>query len=165
MPLLSVYFSLGSNLGDRKANILEAVRRMDDSFGTGAKALSTLVETSPVGFSGGMFLNAVVMYRLAIPVSGVEKAALSILDKVEAIERSMGRTGKGERDAQGKRVYHSRTIDIDILFIGAETIDCPRLTVPHKGISDRPFVLVPLREVARPALKKAFPGFFVNSTI
>ena len=140
MPLLSVYFSLGSNLGDRKANILEAVRRMDDSFGTGAKALSTLVETSPVGFSGGMFLNAVVMYRLAIPASGVEKAALSILDKVEAI-------------------------DIDILFIGAETIDCPRLTVPHKGISDRPFVLVPLREVARPALKKAFPGFFVNSTI
>ena len=135
MPLLSVYFSLGSNLGDRKANILEAVRRMDDS------------------------------YRLAIPASGVEKAALSILDKVEAIERSMGRTGKGERDAQGKRIYHSRTIDIDILFIGAETIDCPRLTVPHKGISDRPFVLVPLREVARPALKKAFPGFFVNSKV
>jgi 2-amino-4-hydroxy-6-hydroxymethyldihydropteridine diphosphokinase len=87
------------------------------------------------------------------------------IDKVEAIERSMGRTGKGEMDAQGKRIYHSRTIDIDILFIGAETIDSPRLTVPHKGISDRPFVLVPLREVARPALKKAFPGFFVNSTI
>ena len=160
MPLYSVYFSLGSNMGDREGNLREAVRRMDEAFGTKASCLSSLIETEPVGFCGEKFLNAAVMYRLSIPGSSAQEAALSVLDRTEAIERSMGRTAKGETDAFGRRIYHSRTIDIDILFFGKETIDCPRLTIPHKNIADRPFVMEPLRMVAKPSLRKAFPEYF-----
>ena len=72
----------------------------------------------------------------------------------------MGRTDLPEYDADGNRIYHSRVIDIDILFFGKEIIDTPELTIPHKGIAERPFVMIPLREIARPSLKKAFPEIF-----
>ena len=58
MGFVNVYFSLGSNLGDRERNISEALRRMDEAFGTGYSSLSSLIETEPMGFSGGKFLNA-----------------------------------------------------------------------------------------------------------
>ena len=85
---------------------------------------------------------------------------MDILDKIKEIERSMGRTDPPEYYKEGNRVYHSRIIDIDILFYGPRRIDTPRLTIPHKGIADRPFVLIPLREIARPSLRKAFPEYF-----
>ena len=85
---------------------------------------------------------------------------MDILDKIKEIERSMGRTDPPEYYKEGNRVYHSRIIDIDILFYGLRRIDTPRLTIPHKGIADRPFVLIPLREIARPSLRKAFPEYF-----
>lgn len=155
MPLTDVYFSLGSNLGDREANISEALRLMDEAFGRHYSAFSSLIETEPMGFSGGKFLNAAVLYR--VPV----ESPLWTLYQVKSIERSMGRTDPPEYDAEGKRIYHSRVIDIDILFYGKEIIDITELTIPHKGIADRPFVLIPLREIARPALRRAFPEFFV----
>ena len=65
--VVNVYFSLGSNLGDREANILEALRRMDEAFGVHYSALSSLIETEPMGFSGGKFLNAAVLYRIPVP--------------------------------------------------------------------------------------------------
>ena len=154
--VVNVYFSLGSNLGDRKANILEALRRMDEAFGVHYSALSSLIETEPVGFSGGKFLNAAVLYR--IPA----ESPLWTLYMIKSIEREMGRMDPPEYDSEGKRVYHSRIIDIDILFYGREIIDIPELTIPHKGIVDRPFVMVPLRQIARRSLRDAFPEYFKN---
>ncbi len=152
--VVNVYFSLGSNLGDREANILEALRRMDEAFGVHYSALSSLIETEPVGFSGGKFLNAAVLYR--IPA----ESPLWTLYMIKSIEREMGRMDPPEYDSEGKRVYHSRIIDIDILFYGREIIDIPELTIPHKGIADRPFVMVPLRQIARRSLRDAFPEYF-----
>ena len=154
--VVNVYFSLGSNLGDREANILEALRRMDEAFGVHYSALSSLIETEPVGFSGGKFLNAAVLYR--IPA----ESPLWTLYMIKSIEREMGRMDPPEYDSEGKRVYHSRIIDIDILFYGREIIDIPELTIPHKGIADRPFVMVPLRQIARRSLRDAFPEYFKN---
>ena len=152
--VVNVYFSLGSNLGDREANILEALRRMDEAFGVHYSALSSLIETEPMGFSGGKFLNAAVLYR--IPA----ESPLWTLYMIKSIEREMGRMDPPEYDSEGKRVYHSRIIDIDILFYGREIIDIPELTIPHKGIADRPFVMVPLRQIARRSLRDAFPEYF-----
>ena len=159
MAFVNIYLSLGSNLGDREANILEALRRMDEAFGTHYLSLSKIIETRPMGFSGGKFLNAAVLYRIPEPVEG----PFEILRQVKAIERALGRTDPPEYDAGGKRIYRSRVIDIDILFYGAERIDVPELTIPHKGIAERPFVMVPLLEIAKPSLKKAFPEFFEST--
>ena len=160
MALVNVYFSLGSNLGDREKNITEALGRMDEAFGRHYEALSKIIETEPLGFSGGKFLNAAVLYK--IPALRLRSGAgpEKVLDTVKAIERSMGRTDPPEYDAAGERIYHSRVIDIDILFYGRETIDTPRLMIPHKGIANRPFVMIPLLEIARPSLKKTFPEYF-----
>ena len=152
--VVNVYFSLGSNLGDREANILEALRRMDEAFGVHYSSLSSLIETEPMGFSGGKFLNAAVLYR--IPA----ESPLWTLYMIKSIEREMGRTDPPEYDSEGNRVYHSRIIDIDILFYGREIIDTPELTIPHKGIADRPFVMIPLRQIARRSLRMAFPEYF-----
>ena len=152
--VVNVYFSLGSNLGDREANILEALRRMDEAFGVHYSAFSSLIETEPMGFSGGKFLNAAVLYR--IPA----ESPLWTLYMIKSIEREMGRTDPPEYDSEGNRVYHSRIIDIDILFYGREIIDTPELTIPHKGIADRPFVMIPLRQIARRSLRMAFPEYF-----
>jgi 2-amino-4-hydroxy-6-hydroxymethyldihydropteridine diphosphokinase len=170
MALVNVYFSLGSNLGDREANIFDALRRMDEAFGVHYSALSGLIETEPMGFSGGKFLNAAVLYRLPVPERSrraggstpLTNRAEVVLRQVKSIEREMGRTDPPEYDSEGKRVYHSRIIDIDILFYGREIIDIPELTIPHKGIADRPFVMVPLRQIARRSLREAFPEYFKN---
>lgn len=156
MRWINVYFSLGSNLGDRKRNLLEALRLMDEAFGRHYTALSSFIETEPMGFSGGKFLNAAVLYRLPVILS----EAKEVLRVVKAIEAEMGRTDPPEYDAAGERIYHSRIIDIDILFYGKEIIDLPELTIPHKRMAQRPFVLIPLREIARQAIKKAFPEYF-----
>lgn len=162
MAFVNIYFSLGSNLGDRKRNISEALSRMDGAFGSHYSALSKLIETKPMGFSGGKFLNAAVLYRIPVPAGEDELPAMTVLRKVKGIEREMGRTDAPEYDSEGKRIYHSRVIDIDILFYGSERIDTPTLTIPHRGIAERPFVMVPLLEIAKPSLKKAFPEYFNN---
>ena len=162
MAFVNIYFSLGSNLGDREGNLLEALRLMDEALDVRYSALSKFIETKPMGFSGGKFLNAAVLYRVFRPQGSAEEAALGILDTVKSIERRMGRTDPPEYDPKGNRIYHSRIIDIDILFYGKEIIDIPRLTIPHKGIAERPFVMIPLLEIAKPSLKKAFPEIFEN---
>ena len=156
MATVNIYFSLGSNIGDRKKNIMEALHRMDEAFGGHFVALSELIETEPMGFVGGRFLNAAVLYRTSSSTGG----AMDVLDKVKAIERAMGRTDGPEYDADGKRIYHSRIIDIDILFYGNERVDNERLIIPHKDIENRPFVMMPLKEIAEPSLKEAFPEYF-----
>jgi len=135
-----VYLALGSNLGDRKQNILEAVRRLDSRFGPHI-ALSGLFESQADGFVGPDFINAAVRYDLDLE-------PLQILRACKEVEVEMGRPQKGiELDPEGRRIYHSRIIDIDILLVGDETVDLPELKVPHPLMKERDFVMVPLGEI------------------
>lgn len=135
-----VYLALGSNLGDRRENILEAVRRLDSRFGVHI-ALSGLYESKADGFDGPDFINAAVRYDLSLE-------PLQILRACKDVEAEMGRPQKGiELDSEGRRIYHSRIIDIDVLLIGDETLDTPELKVPHPLMKDRDFVMVPLGEI------------------
>ena len=113
------------------------------------RAISSLVETEPWGFdSQQKFMNAVVLYELDLPDGyKAEAEGLMILEICKDIERRMGRTGGPQYDEKGERIYSDRPIDIDILLFGDNEIDCPELTVPHKLMHERDFVMVPLNEL------------------
>lgn len=149
MAVVSIYLGLGSNLGDRKRNILEAVVRLDKFFGVGYSALSSLIETEPWGFeSEDKFVNAAVRYDVDVPHgTDMKEFSYSVLRTCKSIEKELGRTGSPEYDAEGKRVYRSRTIDIDILAAGDFEINESNLTIPHPRMQERDFVMIPLREI------------------
>ena len=149
--LVDLYLSLGSNMGDREANIETAVSLLNIEFKTPYKAISSLIETEPWGFeSDERFLNAAVHYQLRLKKGyNPEAEALMILEICKDIERRLGRIGEPEYDESGKRIYHSRPIDIDILLFGDNKINCPELTIPHKLMYERDFVMIPLKEILR----------------
>ena len=161
MAFTSVYFSLGSNLGQREANLEKALEMMDKAFGGRAKAISRFIDTAPWG-EGSMkrFLNCCALYRIPRAKEDSAEDCADILAKCKEIERKLGRREEIEFDEEGRRVYHDRPIDIDILFYGSETIDTELLKVPHPLIAQRDFVLIPLREIAKPSLRAAFPELF-----
>jgi 2-amino-4-hydroxy-6-hydroxymethyldihydropteridine diphosphokinase len=159
VAFVSVYLGLGSNLGDRRKNIERALELLDEGFGRHYTALSRLIETKAWGFKGDKFLNACVLYRI-YRKGTPEVQGHEILALCKEIERQLGRDGEPEFDAEGRRVYHNRTIDIDILFYGTEHIDTEDLTVPHPLIAERDFVKIPLAEIAKPSLRAAFPELF-----
>ena len=142
MKQRDVYLSLGSNLGDRRANIDEALRRLDRAIGRPYDALSSIIETPSWGFDGPDFLNCVVRYRTA-------RRPETLLNICKRIERAMGRRGVPEYDAEGRRIYRDRPIDIDILLCGDERVDTPELQVPHPLMHERDFVMRPLAEIFR----------------
>lgn len=130
-----VYFSLGSNLGDKEGNIREAINRIGELIGE-VDRQSTLLITEPWGFeSDNSFVNAAV--RCITTLSPFE-----ILHLTQDIERAMGRTVKSS-DGQ----YHDRIIDIDILMYDDIHITTPELTLPHPLIKERDFVMIPLSEI------------------
>ena len=151
MALIDLYLGLGSNLGDRRENLLDAIGRLERAFGKECDRVSSFIETEPWGFEEEVdsFLNAVVRFRVDMPqdVDNVE-FALSLLDKCKTVERQMGREDEPEYDRDGKRVYHSRVIDIDILLLGNLRIETEGLRVPHPLMGERDFVMVPLKEIA-----------------
>jgi len=134
MALLNtVYLSLGSNLGDRPANLERAAAelRLRDAE---VVRLSSIYETEPVGLKAQpWFLNQVAEVRTGL-------FPLQLLDRLQAIERRMGRRRQME---QGPR-----PIDIDILLYGNFRIRSERLVVPHPRFPERRFVLEPLAEIA-----------------
>ena len=140
MKAVPVYLSLGTNLGDRRAQINEALRRLDTAVGRPYEALSSIIATPSWGFEGPDFLNCVVRYRTA-------KRPHTLLRICKKIERAMGRTGSAEYDADGRRIYHDRPIDIDILLYGDERVDTPDLKIPHPLMEQRDFVMRPLAEI------------------
>lgn len=160
MERVNVYLGLGSNLGDRELNLLKAVNLMDEAFGTHPERISRIVETPSWGFEGPSFLNMCVLYRL--PRKGnPEDHAMEILHTVKDVEAQLGRDLTEELfDQEGKRIYHNRTIDIDILCYGAFTIKNNDLIVPHPLIADRDFVKKPLLEISKPEIREAFPELF-----
>ena len=149
MERVDLYLSLGSNQGDRAGNIEKALSLLNIELKTPYKALSSLIETEPWGFeSDEKFINAAVLYQLHLPKGyNPEAEGLMILEICKDIERRLGRTGGPVYDEMGERVYSSRPIDIDILLFGDNKIDCPELTVPHKLMHERDFVMIPLNEI------------------
>ena len=146
MTKVDLYLGLGSNLGDREVNLMRAVTLMDQAFGTGPERISKIYETPSWGFEGPAFLNMCILYR--IPVEGPSVDHITgLFHKMKEIEKQLGRDDKPEYDADGKRVYHNRTIDIDILYYGKETINTEELTIPHPLIGQRDFVKKPLKEI------------------
>ena len=130
-----VYFSLGSNLGDKEGNIREAISRIGELIGE-VDRQSTLLATEPWGFeSDNTFVNAAI--RCTTSLSPFE-----ILNITQNIERAMGRTLKSV-DGQ----YHDRIIDIDILIYDDLHISTPQLTLPHPLMKERDFVMIPLKEI------------------
>jgi 2-amino-4-hydroxy-6-hydroxymethyldihydropteridine diphosphokinase len=128
----TVYLSLGSNLGDREANLRTAIDKLAE-LGE-VIAVSSFYETEPVEFTAQpWFLNCAVALR-------TEFTPKLLLSKTLAIEQQMGR-----RRSQPKG---PRTIDIDILLFGDSVIHMPHLDVPHVAMHERRFVLEPLAEIA-----------------
>jgi 2-amino-4-hydroxy-6-hydroxymethyldihydropteridine diphosphokinase len=158
--MVHLYLSLGSNMGDRRANIEAALAMLDEAFGRGYKALSSIIETPSWGFEAPDFLNCAVLYALPRKRESAEAQALEILDAVKRVERALGREENVGFDAAGRRVYHSRPIDIDILFFGTHVIDHPRLQVPHPLMAQRDFVMIPLCEIANKRVRASFPDIF-----
>lgn len=131
----TVYLGLGSNLGNRKENIDEAMRMIGEEVGI-VERRSSNIETEPWGFSSpNRFVNAAVRCLTAL-------SPRELLMATQAIERKMGRTGKS-KDGQ----YHDRIIDIDILMYDDITVNEADLKIPHPLMAEREFVLKPLKEI------------------
>ncbi|MGN0283112.1 MAG: 2-amino-4-hydroxy-6-hydroxymethyldihydropteridine diphosphokinase [Prevotella sp.] len=130
-----VYFSLGTNLGDKERNIGEAIDRMAQLIGN-VESRSALYVTEPWGFtSPHMFVNAAVCCTTSL-------TPRQVLDIAKRIEREMGRRQKSV-DGQ----YHDRIIDIDILLYDDIRVDEPDLKIPHPLMHERDFVMKPLNEI------------------
>lgn len=160
----TVYLGLGSNIGDRRLAMVEAIDRIGKSIGTVVRQ-STFYETEPWGFeSENMFLNAVVCVETSL-------CPLCLLKATQNIEFEMGRTEKylnvsvnvnenenvNENDSvlpsspvaqpSTRRNYHDRIIDIDILLYDDITVELPELKIPHPLMREREFVMKPLNEI------------------
>lgn len=130
-----VYLGLGTNLGDKRKNLNDAIRMLGNQVGEVEK-VSSVIETEPEGFkSDNMFLNAVVKVRTAL-------SPFEILDITQDVEKSLGRK---EKSSNG--IYHDRVIDIDILLYDDINISTPRLVIPHPRMAQREFVMTPLTEI------------------
>ena len=128
------YVSIGTNLGDRAAQLDFALRSLDALPTTRVAALSPIFETDPVGPPPqDAYLNAVVRLETAL-------APRALLDALLSIEHAAGR----ERGARNT----ARTLDLDLLLYGSLVLDEPGLCIPHPRLHERAFVLVPLCELA-----------------
>ena len=138
---MKAYLGIGTNLGDRTANLRGAVELLNEQAGH-VLACSSFIETEPWGFSSdNAFLNAVV----AIDTPCTPHELLRITQEIEC---AMGRTHKS---VGGN--YSDRIIDIDILLYEDIVINDTDLTIPHPLMWQRQFVYEPLWEIA-PHLKR-----------
>ncbi|MBY0242218.1 MAG: 2-amino-4-hydroxy-6-hydroxymethyldihydropteridine diphosphokinase [Burkholderiaceae bacterium] len=130
---VTAYIGIGANLGDARANVLDAVARLARASGCVVTAVSSLYRTAPIDSSGDDYVNAVAAIDTTLD-------AHALLHTLQEIEQAHGR----------ERPYRNapRTLDLDLLLYGQEQIDSPTLTVPHPRMCERAFVLVPLLEIA-----------------
>lgn len=132
MRVSTVYIGLGSNLGDRVANLREAANRLR-AIVTIEKA-SQLYVAAPLGYvRDDAFVNAVIQAKTTLK-------PMQLLEMMQAIEIGMGR--------RPGVTYGPRPIDLDLLFYDTIQIETAKLTVPHPRIAQRAFVLRPLAEIA-----------------
>ena len=129
-----VYLSLGSNIGNKRKNLLEAIRKIGELENTEVVKSSTILETEPFGYlEQDNFLNTCLEVKTLM-------TAQEFLKEILQIELDMGRV----REIK----WGPRIIDIDILFYDKEIIEEDNLAVPHPWICEREFVLDPLSEIA-----------------
>lgn len=133
---------LGSNLGDRASTIASAIEAIDSDRRIVVRAISSLVETPAMTLPGSpeqpAYLNGAIAVETDLP-------ARDLLAALLRIERDLG------RDRANAPKWSARTIDLDLLLYGSQIIDEPGLVVPHPGMHERQFVLIPLAEVASDA--------------
>ncbi len=147
--MTDIYLGIGTNLGDKEANIRTCLQHLEDRVGHITQC-SALFYSAPQGFvSANDFVNVVVRMQTAL-------SPLALLETTQSIERTMGRTQKSERrTAHGEqRITHfDRIIDIDILYYGdlqqvfTDATGEEILTIPHPRIVERNFVTIPLAEL------------------
>jgi 2-amino-4-hydroxy-6-hydroxymethyldihydropteridine diphosphokinase len=129
------YIGLGANLGERDRTIAAALHSLDADDRTSVLHSTAPIETDPVGYEDQpRFLNAVARLETT-------HSARELLELLLATERDLGRIRDG-----GPR-YGPRTIDLDLLLFGGETVDEPGLRIPHPRLQERRFVLEPLMEL------------------
>lgn len=129
--LVTVYFGLGSNMGDRQANLDKALDLLSQRMRMGK--LSSVYDTEPIGNNNQpRFLNMVCQVFTRLTPEG-------LLALAKGIESKMGRTGKSN---------DPRPIDIDILLYDETVMETPELVIPHPRMTERAFVLMPLAEIA-----------------
>ena len=153
---MKAYLGLGSNLGNRRRNLITAAALLAERAGD-VLTLSSFYETEPWGFvSENRFLNAALALETSL-------SPFDLLRLTQTIEREMGRAAKS---AQG--IYHDRLIDIDLLLYGDEVVRSAELEIPHPHLHERRFVLEPLREIApflrHPLLGKNMEELFRDFT-
>jgi 2-amino-4-hydroxy-6-hydroxymethyldihydropteridine diphosphokinase len=130
------YVGLGSNLGDRESTIRSAVAELGAAQGVEVVAVSTLLDTEPVGYlDQPLFLNGVAALE-------TERSPRELLELLLAVEAHFGRD-RAAVSAQGPR-----TLDLDLLLYENAEIDEPGLRIPHPRLHERAFVLGPLVELA-----------------
>lgn len=141
----TAYLALGANLGDRRRQIEDAVARLEAS-GVGVSARSPLYETDAVSDDvQPPYLNAAL--RVETTLAPAELLALCL-----AIERALGRV------RPPGRARAARIIDIDVLLHGDRVLASATLTIPHPALLARPFVRIPLADVAAPGLRHPVTG-------
>lgn len=135
MSVVRVYIGIGSNLGEPRAQVEKALQSLQLLSVNGEFTASPLYQTTPTGPQDQPdFINAVAGFLTLL-------SAQDLLQALKAIENSQGRQRDGVR-------WGPRTLDLDLLLYGNESIDMDELTVPHPRIRERAFVMVPLFDVA-----------------
>jgi 2-amino-4-hydroxy-6-hydroxymethyldihydropteridine diphosphokinase len=138
-PIRQVILSLGSNLGDREANLQGAVDALRDTPDVVVVDVSPVYETEPIGGpdESGPYLNIVLLADTTLAVE-------TLLDRAHAVEQAFGR----ERSVPGA----PRTLDVDLITYGKKEISTDELTVPHPRAHERAFVLAPWLDIESDAV-------------
>ena len=132
---MRAYVGLGSNLGEREATLREALTRLGELDGVALVAVSSFRETDPVGnVDQPRFVNGAAEIETNL-------GARELLDRLLEVERSLG------RDRSREERWGPRTVDLDLLLYGDETVGEVGLEIPHPRLAERPFVLEPLLEL------------------
>ncbi|MBQ7471254.1 MAG: 2-amino-4-hydroxy-6-hydroxymethyldihydropteridine diphosphokinase [Prevotella sp.] len=141
----TVYLGLGSNLGERRHLIANAIQHIEEQIGHVVRQ-SALYETEPWGFSSpNKFLNSVICVETTL-------TPRQVLQATQQIERQLGRTRKTSHlysldSGSSYPNYSDRPIDIDILLFDDLRVDEPDLQIPHPLMYERDFVMCPLQEI------------------
>ena len=161
-----IFILSGSDMGDKARNLSLAATFLEEEIkGAGYKfdnlVMSSVMESEPWGFeSKETFLNQIISFYSDISPE-------NLLLFCQRVEQRLGRDEKPRYDAMDRRIYHSRIIDMDILFYGEKIIETENLTIPHPLLHQRLFALNPMAEIApdfiHPVLKKTINELFSYS--
>jgi 2-amino-4-hydroxy-6-hydroxymethyldihydropteridine diphosphokinase len=153
-----IYLGLGSNLGNRRKQLNLATEQVGKRVGRVA-ATSRLYDSDPWGYeSGHRFMNCCLAVETGLD-------PLEVMDEILSIEGDLGRPARGDQNEKNPdqparstpgAAYEDRLIDIDLLLYEDLVMEHPRLTLPHPGMGERRFVLVPLSEIAADLVHPVF---------